>query len=377
MDARLDEAQERLRDSARGFLSRECPMRFVRDMMDDPVGTNEAVWMQLAGLGWTGLVVPERYGGAGLGWLDLAVLFEETGAALLPGPLFSTVALGGNAIACAGSAEQCERWLEPLAAGTLRATLALQEPGGGATGPVRLTARRADGGFLLSGAKAFVSDAQGADLVVVAARRERADGPLLLAAVPAAASGLRIRPVAYTDATRKLAELTLDDVFVPEEAILGGERDATAALEAALDRARVALGAEMCGLASRVLELSVAHARTREQFGKPIGSFQAIQHKCADMLLRVENMRSAVWYAAWALDEDEQDAHLAACMVQAYASEACSDVAGEGIQIHGGQGYTWEQDLHLYYKRAKADEVALGDGALHREHVARVAVDGG
>ena len=135
MDARLDEAQERLRDSARGFLSRECPMRFVRDMMDDPVGTNEAVWMQLAGLGWTGLVVPERYGGAGLGWLDLAVLFEETGAALLPGPLFSTVALGGNAIACAGSAEQCERWLEPLAAGTLRATLALQEPGGGATGP--------------------------------------------------------------------------------------------------------------------------------------------------------------------------------------------------------------------------------------------------
>ncbi|NNL66474.1 MAG: acyl-CoA dehydrogenase, partial [Myxococcales bacterium] len=235
----------------------------------------------------------------------------------------------------------------------------------------------ADGGFRLSGAKAFVADAQSAELLVVAARREQADGPLLLAAVPADADGLRIRPVAYSDATRKLAELGLHDVFVPDEAILGGEVDAGPALEATLDRARVALGAEMCGLASRVLELSVAHARTREQFGKPIGSFQAIQHKCADMLLRVENMRSAAWYAAWSIDEDEPDAHLAACMVKAYASEACADVAGEGIQIHGGQGYTWEQDLHLYYKRAKADEVALGDGAAHREHVARVAVDGG
>ncbi len=133
----------------------------------------------------------------------------------------------------------------------------------------------------------------------------------------------------------------------------------------------------MCGLASRVLELSVSHAKTREQFGKPIGSFQAIQHKCADMLLRVENLRSAAWYAGWSIDEQEPDAHATACMAQAYASDACSEVAGEGIQIHGGQGYTWEQDLHLYYKRAKADEVALGDASHHRELVARAALDGG
>ena len=173
-----------------------------------------------------------------------------------------------------------------------------------------------------------------------------------------------------------LTSPNVEDVFVPEDSILGGESDAGPALEDLLDRARVALVAEMTGVAARVLDLSVAYARTREQFGRPIGSFQAIQHKCADMLLRVENLRSAAWYAAWAIDEGEPDARAAARMAKAYASEACSQVAGEGIQIHGGLGYTWEQDLHLYYKRAKADEVALGDANDHREQVARLTIDG-
>jgi len=376
VDARLSEEQELLREWARDFLARECPMGLVRGFLDDPRGFDDAWWRKLAGLGWTGLVLPEAHGGAGLGWLDLAVVLEEMGAALAPGPFFSSVVLGATAIARAGTAEQHARFLPGLASGERRATLALAEPGGGATGPVRLVAEPDGDGVRLTGAKAFVPDGHTADWIVVAARRGAPDGPLVLAVVPGDAPGLAARPVAFTDATRKLAELSFAGVAVPNDALLGTARDATPALEATLDAARVALGAEMAGLGQRVLDLSVAHAKTREQFGRPIGSFQAIQHKCADMLLRVENMRSAAWYAAWALAEGEPDAHAAACMAQAYAAEACARVAGDGIQIHGGLGYTWEQDLHLYYKRAKADEVALGGAVEHRELVARAVVDG-
>jgi alkylation response protein AidB-like acyl-CoA dehydrogenase len=376
MDAQLDEAQLLLQQTARDFLARECPMGFVREMLGHPHGTTETFWKQMAELGWTGLVLPESCGGAGLGWVELAVLLEEMGAALVPGPFFSSLVLGATAIELAGTPEQRERWLPGLASGGLRATLALQEPGGGAAGPVRLVARPDGHAVRLTGAKAFVPDGCGADLVVVAARRGHGDGPLVLAVVPGDAAGLRARAIDYSDATRKQAELRFEDVTVPDDAVLGAGEDAAPTLEAVLDRARVALCAETAGLGQRVLDLSVAYAKTRQQFGKPIGSFQAIQHKCADMLLRVENMRSAAWYAAWALDQHEPDAHASACMAKAYASEAGSQVAGEGIQIHGGLGYTFEQDLHLYYKRAKANEVALGDASHHRELVARATLDG-
>jgi alkylation response protein AidB-like acyl-CoA dehydrogenase len=329
----------------------------------------------MAELGWTGLVLPEDVGGAGLGWLELAVLLEEMGAALAPGPFFSSVVLGATAIERAGTPEQRARWLPALAAGELRATLALEEPGGGAAGPVRMVGREEGRGLRLSGVKTFVPDGHTADLVVVAVRNGSEHAPLALAVVPGDAPGLSARAIDYTDATRKLAELRFEDVAVPADAVLGAGVDAERALGAVLDRARVALCAETAGLAQRVLDRSVAYAKTREQFGRPIGSFQAIQHKCADMLLRTENLRSAAWYAAWALDEDEPDAHAAACMAKAYAAEAGSQVAGDGIQIHGGLGYTWEQDLQLYYKRAKANEVALGDASHHRELVARATLD--
>jgi alkylation response protein AidB-like acyl-CoA dehydrogenase len=376
VDASPSEEQELLRQSARDFLARECPMSFVREMLDHPVGTTPAFWKQLAELGWTGLVVPEAYGGAGLGRLDLAMVLEATGAALAPGPFFSSVVLGAGTIARAGSDAQRRRWLPDLAAGEARATLALAEPGGGAAGPVRMVARPDGDGVRLRGAKVFVPDGHAAERIVVAARRDTEDGPLVLAVVPGDARGLEARAMAWTDATRKVAALRLDDVAVPGDALLGEGDDAAPALDALLDEARAALCAEMAGLGQRVLDRSVAYARTREQFGRPIGSFQAIQHKCADMLLRVENMRSAAWYAAWALDEGEPDARAAAAMAQAYACEACPAVAGEGIQIHGGLGYTWEQDLHLYYKRAKADEVALGDASRHRDLVAAHLLDG-
>jgi len=376
MDAQLSEEQRLLQESARDLLARECPMSFVREQMAGERGFTDRFWGQLAALGWTGLVLPEAHGGAGLGWVDLAVVLEEMGAALVPGPFFSSVVLGATAIARAGTPEQHARFLPALAAGERRATLALREPGGGALGPVRMVARADAGGAArLSGDKAFVLDGHSADWVVVAARRDEPDGPLGLAVVAGDAPGVATRAVDYTDATRKVAELRLDDVAVPAEAWLGGEADASEALEATLDAARVALCAEMAGLGQRVLDLSVAYAKAREQFGKPIGSFQAIQHKCADMLLRVENLRSAAWYAAWARDEGEPDARAAAAMALAYASEAGPAVAGEGIQIHGGLGYTWEQDLHLYYKRAKANEVVLGDVSTSRELVARRAFD--
>jgi len=375
MDAQLSEEQRLLKESVREFLAHECPMRFVREQMRGPRGFTDAFWKQLASLGWTGLVVPEAHGGAGLGWLDLAVVLEEMGRALVPGPFFSSVALGAPAIARAGTPEQRARWLPGLAAGEVRATLAVQEAGGGAAGPVRLVARPDGDGIRLSGRKTFVPDGHTANWIVVAARRGREDGPMVLAVVASDAPGIATRPIDYTDATRKVAELSLDDVVVPRDALLGGDADASEALEDVLDAARISLSAEMAGLGQSVLDRSVAYAKTREQFGRPIGSFQAIQHKCADMLLRVENMRSAAWYAAWALDEGEPDARAAACMAQAYASNACPGVAGDGIQIHGGLGYTWEQDLHLYYKRAKADEMALGDASQHRELVATRTLD--
>ena len=351
-------------------------MSSVRLQMEDTRGFSDGFWQQLAELGWTGIALPEAHGGAGLGAVELAVVLEEMGAALAPAPFFSSVVLGASVIARAGTREQQGRWLPGLASGKRRATLATQEPGGSAIGPVRLVAREEAGGLRISGAKAFVPDGHTAHDLVVAVRRGSASGPLALAVVPAEARGVSARPVDYTDATRKVAEVTFDDVAVPGDAILGDGEDASAALEATLDLARVGLCAEMAGIGQRVLDLSVAFAKTREQFGKPIGSFQAIQHKCADMLLRVENMRSAAWYSAWALDEGGPDAHAAACMAQAYASEACAHVAGEGIQIHGGLGYTWEQDLHLYYKRAKANEVALGDASQHRELVAGLVLGG-
>ncbi len=374
MDARFTEEQERLREGARDFLARECPMSLVREISDDGKAFPDALWQRLAELGWLGLVFAERHGGAGLGPLELALVLEETGRVLLPGPFLSTVALGGLAVALAGTEEQRQRILPAIAEGRLRATLALLEEGTGwdATG-VCLLARREGSALRVSGTKRFVLDAETADLFVTPVRLE--SGELVLLLVDRRSEGVSVRPVAQVDATRRVGELHLADVRLGADAILGEPPAGAAALERLLDHARVALCAEMCGCAARVLELSVDYAKTREQFGRPIGSFQAIQHKCADMLVQVEAMRSATWYAAWALASDADDAHRAACMAKSYCADAAPEVAGAGIQIHGGQGFTWEQDLHLYYKRAKASELQLGGAAFHRELVARELVD--
>jgi len=379
MDFGFSQEQDLLRQTARSFLEKECPSTFVRRMMDEPAGTTDEFWAKLAELGWLGLIYPEAEGGSGLGLVDLAVVLEEMGRVVMPGPYFSTVLLGGLAILLAGSEAQRQAWLPKLAAGEARATLAFLEadPRWDAAG-VRLAAKpRKGGGYVLSGTKLFVPDGGDADLLIVAARTGRPgkddpEGGLSLFLVPADARGVARTTLPTMDQTRKLAEVTLSRVEVGPDAVLGSAGAGWPTLARLLDRAAVALCAEMCGGAQKVLDMCTEYARVRIAFGKPIGAYQAVKHKCADMLVAVENAKSITYYAAWAQDQNAPDAALAASMAKAYVSDAFRRVAGDGIQIHGGIGFTWEHDLHLYFKRAKGSEVTFGDATYHRERVARL-----
>ena len=376
MDIGFSEEQELLRETARKFLEGECPTKFVREMMATEHAVTDAFWRQLAENGWLGITYPEAEGGSGLGLVDLVVLMEEIGRAVMPGPYPATVLLGGAAIAAVGSPEQRREWLPRIAGGEVKATLALTEPNArwDAAG-ITATAREARGGFTLTGAKMFVPDAHLADVLIVAARSR--DGSTMedgvsLFLVPKGTAGLAIRRLPSVDETRKLCEVTLDNVAVPGSALLGELHQGWAPLQRVLDSAAVALSAEMCGAAQRVLDMTVDYAKLRVAFGKPIGTYQGVKHKCADMLVEIENAKSLTYYAAWAVDEGEADAPLAVSMAKAAASDAGRKVCAAGIQLHGGIGMTWEHDLQLYFKRARASEVAFGDATWHRERVARL-----
>jgi alkylation response protein AidB-like acyl-CoA dehydrogenase len=376
MDIGFSEEQELLRDTARKFLDGECTTKFVREMMASDAAVTADFWQQLAANGWLGITYPEEEGGSGLGLVDLVVLMEEIGRAVMPGPFPATVLLGGTAIAAAGSPAQRREWLPRIAAGEVKASLAVTEPNArwDAAG-ITATARESRGGFVLSGTKMFVPDAHLADVLVVAARSR--DGSTMedgvsLFLVPKDAAGLGIRRLPSVDETRKLCEVKLDNVAVPGSALLGEVHQGWAPLQQVIDRAAVALSAEMCGAAQRVLDMTVDYAKLRVAFGKPIGTYQGVKHKCADMLVEIENAKSLTYYAAWAVDEGEADAALAVSMAKAAASDAGRKVCAAGIQLHGGIGMTWEHDLQLYLKRAKADEVAFGDASWHRERIARL-----
>ena len=378
MDFGFSQEQDLLRQTTRTFLDKECPSTFVRRMLDEPAGATDDFWQKLAELGWLGLIYPEAYGGAGLGFVDLTVVLEEMGRVVMPGPYFSTVLLGGLALREAGSEAQKGEWLPKIASGEARATLAfLEETPGWNAAAIQLAAKPKGDGFTLSGTKLFVPDARTADLLVVAARtakpaKEDPRHGVSLFLVPARAKGVGTTLLPTMDQTRKLCEVTLSRVEVGPEALLGGLHQGWAPLARVLDRATVGLCAEMCGGAQRVLEMCTDYAKILTAFGKPIGAYQAIKHKCADMLVAVENAKSITYYAAWAVDEDVPEAPLAASMAKAYVSDAYRKAAGDGIQIHGGIGFTWEHDLHLYFKRAKGSEVTFGDAALHRERVAQL-----
>ena len=376
MDIGFTEEQELLRASARRFLENECPSAFVRQRMAEPEAMTEVFWQKLAEQGWFGILYPEEAGGSGLGLVDIAVLMEEMGRAVMPGPFFSTVLLGGAAILEAGSQGQQQEWLPRIAAGAAKVSLAWTEPNArwDATG-IMATGREMAAGFALSGSKLFVPDAHLSDALVVAVRTR--DGSTMedgvsLFLVPKDTPGLAVTLLPTIDETRKLCEVRLDNVALTLAALLGDKHGGWPALARVLDRATVALCAEMCGGAQRVLDMTTAYAKIRSAFGKPIGSYQAVKHRAADMLVDVENAKSLTYYAAWAIDEGLTEAPLAVSMAKAYASDAYRKVAGAGIQLHGGIGFTWEHDLQLYFKRAKASEVAFGDATWHRERVARM-----
>ncbi len=380
MEFGFTKVQEMLRDQAEEFLKRSWPMKLVRQVMMTENGHSEELWREIADLGWTGLIFDEEYGGAGLSFVDLIVVLEEMGGALAPGAFFSTVLLGGFTLVEAADEEQKQRWLTPLIAGELKATLALTEPGGrlGAEG-VKLEARPDDGGFLLDGTKLFVPDAQVADLIFCAVRtgksskaEEGAEEGITLLAIDRESDGLVVTPLATLDRTRRLYEVSFDHVRVSPSRVLGEVGAAWPLIERVINRAIIGLSAEMVGGAQQALNLTVDYVKGRRQFGRPIGSFQAIQHRCADMLLFTESARSGVYAAACAASQMTPEMPLLASIAKAYTSDAYTWVAGEGIQLHGGIGYTWEHDAHLYFKRAKADEMTFGDATYHRARVARM-----
>ena len=372
MNFAFSEEQEELRRSVRRFLEGKSPVSEVRRLMETTEGYDEAVWAQMGKeLGLQGLHLPEAYGGQGYTFVELVVVLEEMGRALLCAPYFSSVCLAANALLNGASDAQKERYLPGIASGETVATLAFTEGNGrwDASG-ITMEATSAGDGFRLDGSKMFVIDGHTADLLVVAARRAGSGGTdgISLFAVEAGAEGLTRTPLSTMDQTRKQARL--DFAGVPAE-LLGEEGAGWAALSKTLDQAAVCLSAEMVGGAQRCLDMAVEYAKVRVQFGRPIGSFQAIKHKCADMLLEVESAKSAAYYAGWAAGEDNEELPVVASLAKAYCSDAYFHAAAENIQIHGGIGFTWEHDAHLYFKRAKSSEILLGDATYHRELLAQ------
>jgi alkylation response protein AidB-like acyl-CoA dehydrogenase len=362
----FSEEQEDLRAAVRRFLAEKSPESEVRRLMETVSGYDAAVWRQAARqLGLPGLAIPEKFGGSGSGYAELTVVFEEMGRVLLCAPFFATVALAANLLLSTDDEVAKADYLPGLASGDVMATVALAEPSGrwDEVG-VTLAASRADGAWTLTGEKLFVLDGTIADLLLVVAR---APAGISIFAVGKGAPGLAVEPLATMDQTRKQARVLLR---ATPARLVGAEGEGWPAVSRMLDLAAVALAAEQVGGAQRVLDMAVGYAKTRVQFGRPIGSFQAIKHKCADMLLEVESARSAAYYGCF-VAEDRDELPVAASLAKAYCSEAYLHAAAENIQIHGGIGFTWEHPAHLYFKRAKSSELLFGDPAYHRELLAQ------
>ena len=367
MNFAFSDEQEELRTSVRRFLETKSPETEVRRLMATTEGYDPAVWAQMADqLGLQSLAIPEEFGGAGFSFVELIVVLEEMGAALLCAPFFSTVALGASAVLTSGDDKAKEYLLPGMASGESIATLALTEDSGRwEPEAVTLSATATGDGWALNGHKNYVIDGHIADLVLVVGRTPAG---VSLFGVKGESDGLARTPLATLDQTRKQARLEFTDT---PAWLIGTDGGASPGLAKTLDLAAVALAAEQVGGAQRCLDSSVEYAKTRIQFGRPIGSFQAIKHKCADMLLEVESAKSAAYYAGWAAAEDSDELPVVASLAKSYCSEAYFHAAAETIQIHGGIGFTWEHPAHLYFKRAKSSELLLGDPSYHRELLAQ------
>ncbi len=369
MDFGFSEDQEQLRRAVREYFASELPITFARAMLDESRMFPRESWQALADLGWVGLAVPENLGGSGLGLLDLALVLEEAGAVALPGPYVSTVSLALPLLARAADEAQKKAFVPEVAAGRRVVACAIAERRARWTmDAIDMRAQRDGSSYVLGGTKVFVPDAGDADSMIVAARLDDGIGFFLL---PTDVPGLAIKPMRTVDQTRRLFTASFEQVRLESPCLLGGRAYDGVFLDDVIDRAKVALAAEMVGAADRTLAMTVDYAGLREQFGRPIATFQAIQHRCADMKVAVEHARSLVYYAAWACDTDAPDRRLAAAMAKAFASDQCPRVAADAVQLHGGIGFTWEHDLHIFFKRLKADEQTYGDATVNRELVAR------
>ena len=366
MNFDLTDEQRMLQSAAKDMLAARLNSDKIRALAESGDALDETLWSEIVGLGWPGLIVSEAHGGQGLGMVELVVLMEQVGYALLPGPLLSNM-LAANALEQAGTDSLKQRYLAPLAEGGKRGTLAIWDAGGGTTpDQITLEAQRSNGGYTLSGEKLFVFDADRADFLIVAAT----DGQRFV--VDRGATGLTVTPTPAMDATRKQYSVRLEGVEVGADAEFTADTDTFQAIWA---RAITMLAAESVGIAQRAMEMAVEYAKERKQFDRPIGAYQAVSHKCAQMLLETEGARSAAFYAAWTADNEPGDAPLAAAMAKAYASDAGCDVTGAALQVHGGIGFTWEHDLHLWLKRARTNAALLGDSRYQREIVAGLTLD--
>jgi alkylation response protein AidB-like acyl-CoA dehydrogenase len=363
----LTDEQQAIKQTAHDFLASRFKSERLREIAASDTGFDESGWKEMAELGWAGLALPEEWGGQGLGIVDLAVLFEEMGYVCAPSPLLSNT-IAGLALTFAGSDEQKERWLAPLAAGELRGAPALTDAGRPAE-PNRFAMAAESGadGTVLNGEKTLVMDAASADFFLVST----ADGHRHV--VESTADGVTVIPEESIDPTRRLSSVRLENVQVAAENTLPGT---TEDYWPVFQRACVALAAESTGLAQRALDFSVEYAKDRQQFGRPIGAYQAVSHRLAQMLLETENSRSAVYGAAWAADAEPESLALAASMAKAYASDAGWRVPDAAIQVHGGIGFTWEHDLHFFLKRGRANAASFGDPKWHREQVADAVLAG-
>jgi alkylation response protein AidB-like acyl-CoA dehydrogenase len=367
MNFAFSEEQEELRSGVRRFLQEKSPETEVRRLMETEDGYDPAVWSQMANqLGLQSLTIPEEYGGSGFSYVELIVILEEMGSVLLCAPYFATVALAANALLTSDDETAKKELLPGLASGETIGTLAITEDNGRWDFEgIALQATESGGGWTLDGHKSFVLDGHVANLILVAARTQAG---LSLFAVEGDASGLTKTSLPTMDQTRKQARLVFEST---PARLVGTDGGAAEGLTKTLDLAAVALAAEQVGGAQHCLDSSVDYAKNRIQFGRPIGSFQAIKHKCADMLLEVESAKSAAYYAGWAAAEDSDELPVVASLAKSYCSEAFFHSAAENIQIHGGIGFTWEHDAHLYFKRAKSSELLFGDPAYHRELLAQ------
>jgi alkylation response protein AidB-like acyl-CoA dehydrogenase len=363
----FSEEQEELRRTVRSFLEQKSSEAEVRRLMETTEGYDPAVWDQMGSqLGLQGLHIPEEFGGSGYTYVELIVVLEEMGRALLTAPYFSTVVLAANALIHSGDDAAKKELLPGTASGDTIATLAFTEENGRwDEAGITMAARKDGDGFALDGTKMFVLDGHTADVILVAART---DAGVSLFSVAGDASGLTRTPLSTMDQTRKQARLEFSGT--PAK-LVGTDGQGWATLERVLDLAAVGLAAEQVGGAQFCLEMAVQYAKDRVQFGRPIGSFQAIKHKCADMLLEVESAKSAAYYAGWCAAELNDELPSVASLAKAYCSEAYFHVTAENIQIHGGIGFTWEHPAHLYFKRAKSSELLLGDPTYHRELLAQ------